>query len=508
MHSFNQLNYQSSFDYDNLFQDLKSDSYLKSFSQKKQSEPIRDNQIRSNYQFSFQNQQNQDNYFSTIYHNNNNFPPQHFPQMNPQYEQDNYYQQKQNSPPKNQYNIHSSSYVPSFHNSPTNSHRPPSPTYDNYNPNSNDDLSYQRRSPSPPNSSFQYPLSYERNNQNNYPHNNSYNNSQNNDYSHNNSFNYSYNNNYFPQQNIPQNNNHLFKTNTNNINTNNKTNMKKEGGVEEITIEVWEENMVEELRRIVGLSEKYCVVGYDCEFPGVVYQPKGFDYKDTSLSYPYLKSNVDNLEIIQIGFSLSDVHGNLPSLFFNGIKKKIVSWQFNFKFDLNTQPHNSKSISLLKNSGIDFEELSKRGIDSRKFGPLLLRSGLFMNEKIRWITFHSMFDYGYLIKLLTGQLLPSNESQFFNLFHTFFPTSFDIKYFFHHHTSIKVGGLEGISKSFKLERKGIAHQAGSDSFLTVKLFFAILKSYREQWINENFQRDLNGSIFGLNFSRNQVQKVF
>ncbi len=35
--------------------------------------------------------------------------------------------------------------------------------------------------------------------------------------------------------------------------------------------------------------------------------------------------------------------------------------------------------------------------------------------QVRWITFHSGYDFGYLLKLLTCQSLPSNESEFFEL---------------------------------------------------------------------------------------------
>ena len=34
---------------------------------------------------------------------------------------------------------------------------------------------------------------------------------------------------------------------------------------------------------------------------------------------------------------------------------------------------------------------------------------------VRWITFHSGYDFGYLLKLLTCQSLPANEGEFFQL---------------------------------------------------------------------------------------------
>lgn len=40
-----------------------------------------------------------------------------------------------------------------------------------------------------------------------------------------------------------------------------------------------------------------------------------------------------------------------------------------------------------------------RGIDVQHFGELLMSSGIVLNEDIRWITFHSGYDFGYLLKV-------------------------------------------------------------------------------------------------------------
>ena len=57
------------------------------------------------------------------------------------------------------------------------------------------------------------------------------------------------------------------------------------------------------------------------------------------------------------------------------------------------------SIELLKQSGIDFAQNESRGIDVRQFGELLTVSGVVLNEEVRWITFHSGYDFGYLLKV-------------------------------------------------------------------------------------------------------------
>ncbi len=85
------------------------------------------------------------------------------------------------------------------------------------------------------------------------------------------------------------------------------------------------------------------------------------------------------------------------------------------------------SIELLKTSGIDFEKFEKFGIDVHYFGELMMMSGLVLNEEIKWISFHSKYDFGYLLKTLTCAALPSDEQGFMDLLLTFFPCIYDIK---------------------------------------------------------------------------------
>jgi hypothetical protein len=41
--------------------------------------------------------------------------------------------------------------------------------------------------------------------------------------------------------------------------------------------------------------------------------------------------------------------------------------------------------------------------------PYLLRF------QVRWITFHSSYDFGYMLKVLTCQPLPATETEFFEM---------------------------------------------------------------------------------------------
>src|SRR6185437_5885302 len=86
------------------------------------------------------------------------------------------------------------------------------------------------------------------------------------------------------------------------------------------------------------------------------------------------------------------------------------------------------SIDLLIRSGIDFSKNEEYGIDVSDFGELLMTSGIVLDDNIKWISFHSSYDFGYLLKLLTCKCLPAEEHEFLDLIRTFFPCIYDIKY--------------------------------------------------------------------------------
>lgn len=44
-----------------------------------------------------------------------------------------------------------------------------------------------------------------------------------------------------------------------------------------------------------------------------------------------------------------------------------------------------------------------------------MTSGIILNDKVQWVTFHSGYDFGYLLKVVTCQPLPNDESEFFEL---------------------------------------------------------------------------------------------
>ena len=157
-----------------------------------------------------------------------------------------------------------------------------------------------------------------------------------------------------------------------------------------------------------------------------------------------------------------------------------------------------ESIDLLAKSGIMFQKNTENGIDPMQCAELLTASGVVICEKVTWISFHSSYDFGYLIKLLTNKDLPNTEAEFLEMLKIFFPNVFDIKYLMKSCRNLK-GGLEEVARQLevilmliyyflllsrkqnkqisfltvKIERFGPQHQAGSDSLLTGLTFFKL-----------------------------------
>jgi len=163
------------------------------------------------------------------------------------------------------------------------------------------------------------------------------------------------------------------------------------------------------------------------------------------------------------------------------------------------------SIDMLQNSGIQFKKHEEEGIDPLEFAELLMTSGIVLVDDIKWLSFHSGYDFGYLLKLLTDQKLPQEESEFFELLRIYFPTIYDVKvsstrdqirgamrtraflsfFFFYPFLSYLLsitqylmkscknlkGGLQEVAEQLEIQRVGPQHQAGSDSLLTGMVFF-------------------------------------
>ena len=236
--------------------------------------------------------------------------------------------------------------------------------------------------------------------------------------------------------------------------------------------EVWEDNLEAEFALIREVVEAYPCIGMDTEFPGTVARPVGSFKSAGEFYYQTLRNNVDMLKLIQLGLTFSDENGNLPSL---GTDEYFV-WQFNFReFRVDEDMFAQESIELLKQSGIDFDVMATRGIDLAHFGELLISSGIVLDPDRTWLTFHSGYDFGYLLKALICQPLPQTEYEFFELLRLYFPVFYDMKYLMKY--CDLHGGLSRVAEVLDVERIGPQHQAGSDSLITTMTFVKMKNEY-------------------------------
>ncbi|KAI0795338.1 CAF1-domain-containing protein [Irpex lacteus] len=226
--------------------------------------------------------------------------------------------------------------------------------------------------------------------------------------------------------------------------------------------EVWAPTLEAEMRNIRDLIDKYPYVAMDTEFPGVVARPIGSFKTSSDYHYQTMRCNVDLLKIIQVGITLADEEGNYP--------QETSTWQFNFHFSVNEDMYDPDSIEKLQKSGIDLQQHEKAGIDPNDFAELMITSGLVLVEETKWISFHSGYDFGYFVKLLTGESLPTMKN------------------------SSSRSGLQDVADDLGVMRIGPSYQAGSDSLLTASTFFKMRELYFNDTIDD---AEYNGKLYGL-----------
>lgn len=294
------------------------------------------------------------------------------------------------------------------------------------------------------------------------------------------------------------------------------------GGAKGRIREVWRHNFEEEMVVLMDLAEDFPYIAMDTEFPGIVGRPMGNFRGKSDYHYQCLRVNVDMLKVIQIGISLFNEKGETPADLGSNVKRHgqsqmPLAWQFNFKFALKDDMYNQASIESLQQAGIDFNLLERDGIDPKKFAALFVVSGFVCFDNVKWLSFHGGYDFGYLTKLLSDMKLANDESEFDKVMKKWFPQTYDVKHLMKYavklHNSGLVtptdpstteilqkfeqkSGLESIAEALKIKRLGAAHQAGSDSLLTGKVFFQL----REKIYHGEISDDHIGKIWGLGFS--------
>ena len=237
--------------------------------------------------------------------------------------------------------------------------------------------------------------------------------------------------------------------------------------------------------------------------------------------YQTLRTNVNALKLIQLGITLFNAEGETPPAQpdtpllggpqANNLTPCPTTWQFNFHFDRNQDMCAEESLRLLSNAGIDFDRHVDIGIDHMDFGSLLITSGLVLDPSVKWLSFHSGYDFGYLLKIMSQAKLPNEHEQFMKLLTKWFPHVIDIKFLWKDaqrrsnrglvNTTVSnflsslgyKSGLEDLAEELGCKREGRAHTAGSDAWLTGSTYWSL----RERIFEGVIPDDLVGQLWGL-----------
>ncbi|PAN40826.1 hypothetical protein PAHAL_7G343900 [Panicum hallii] len=250
--------------------------------------------------------------------------------------------------------------------------------------------------------------------------------------------------------------------------------------------EVWADNVDREFKLIRAAIEHFPYVSMDTEFPGVIHRPAKHPAAMTPAErYALIKANVDALHLIQVGLTFAASPTAPPALAF----------QVNLReFDPRLHRHAPDSVALLAASGVDLAAHRARGVSARAFAALLMSSGLVCNPEVAWVTFHSAYDFAYLVKILMGRKLPRSLPEFLKYVRVYFgPEVYDIKHMMRF--CGLYGGLERVAAALQVQRAaGRCHQAASDSVLTWDTFRQMKSLY---FAKEGSLQLCAGVLFGL-----------
>ncbi|XP_010932240.1 probable CCR4-associated factor 1 homolog 7 [Elaeis guineensis] len=265
----------------------------------------------------------------------------------------------------------------------------------------------------------------------------------------------------------------------------------------DVTIrEVWAHNLHGEFARIREIVDDYPHVAVDVEFPGLVMHHVGATFNSPADNhYQSLQTNVELLNVIRITITFFDDAGDLPSSPSGGGCRCV--WQFNFReFDVDADIADPDAVEILRGRGVDFVKLREQGIDGRDFGELLMSSGAVLDDSVEWITSDGGYDIGFLLRILTGRMLPETLEEFFELVNIFFPTLYDVKHLTTFCDDDLDGGLVQVAELLGVENVGLCRQAGCDSLLTTRVFRKMKERYFDGAIEQ-----YSGSLHGLNLNK-------
>ncbi|XP_022146113.1 putative CCR4-associated factor 1 homolog 8 [Momordica charantia] len=256
--------------------------------------------------------------------------------------------------------------------------------------------------------------------------------------------------------------------------------------------EVWSRNFDLELANLNDCLNLYPILTIDTEFPGFIRSTPWGAIEEKL--YDDFRFNVNRTKLIQLGLTASDEIGNIGS-----------TWEFNFSdFDPQIDTHNASSVSFLKQNGLDFDKLKEFGIPINEFTSKAFF--LFRKHRIvRWVTFHGLYDIGYLLKAMgvAGEI-PESMEEFAELVERALGNVSDLKHMAQFCEGLEDGklGLEKLAQLMNQKRFGNKHHAGSDSLLTASLYAKMKNQF------ELGSEVCDGFLYGLRIKLHAKIKLY
>lgn len=236
--------------------------------------------------------------------------------------------------------------------------------------------------------------------------------------------------------------------------------------------EVWHCNFEEEFQALLTAfaDEASCVVALDMEFPGFLRdEPRWMESQE--VRFQALRENVDQLRPIQVGLAVAG-------------DDRVVrgSWTFNLRFDLKAERHTGSSVEFLRRAGVDFARHAEEGLDAAVFGRRLFASRLvgLHRSTPTWVTFAGAYDFGFLLKLLSGdQPLPPTRGAFRQALELLCPRRCELR------DELPHGSLGSLGQQLGVARHGRAHTAGSDALMTLEIYIRLRSWESFMWRHQD-----------------------
>lgn len=266
--------------------------------------------------------------------------------------------------------------------------------------------------------------------------------------------------------------------------------------------EVWSNNLHAEFAAIRKMVTQYNYISISTEFVGTIARPIGNFRSKTDYHYQTMRSNVDFLNPIQIGLSLSDASGNKP-------ESGPSTWQFNFRFDETKEMMSLESFELLQKSGINFQSHKANGVGPFEFAQLMIDSGLLLESSVTWLTYHAAYDFGFLINILMNNDMPNNREDFEWWVHKYMPSFYDLNLICKVMQDTKQQQqqstqqqkqytLSSLAEELGIPRYSLFVTTGGESLLTGICFFQLNKFLAGKMPNGSSFSSYRNLIYGIN----------